>query len=122
MLIVIMSAPRSSGFGPDAAGDHAACVGGVEQHRSTDLSAMATDLGDRMRIRLRLAPIVISLGRTGQCQLGQRVDVDCVPVAVDRALVDGQSVQPGGTGAVVGDVTADGGWRHDDRVAGGTSP
>ena len=94
VLIVIMSAPRSSGFGQTRPANIPHACAASNSTAAPTVSAIARTSATGCGNRLRLAPIVINFGRTLFGEFSEAVEIDGEPTSVDRALVDVEPVQP----------------------------
>src|SRR5690242_1840687 len=93
VLIVMTSAPSASGFGhtPPAMRPHTCAAS--KSTRAPTRSAIARIAATGCGSRLRLPPIVISLGRTRSAIAAKPVEIGGVTLGVDRHLVDVEAEQ-----------------------------
>jgi hypothetical protein len=106
VLIVIRCAP-SQGVGPDLSGDDPALVGGVEEHLGADLIGNLAHLCHRMGEKVQAAADRDDLRANRMGKVAERSKINGIAVGVDGGGVGGETVEPGATGGVVGDMAAD---------------
>ena len=93
--------------GPDAPGDDAALVGGVEQDLGADLIGDLADLCHRVRKQVQAATHRDDLWPDRVGEIVERCKINGIAIGVNRGGVGGQAVKPGTAGGVVRDMAAD---------------